>query len=194
MPLAVTVHPSGAPPSNSACHATISSVPVPLTLSDSDERLKAAPNPSVAEFASPANAGVAPPPPVGGGEGAGVREGLGDAKTLPWPSSSHSTRAPLLALIHSTSACRSPLNSPTPTTCHGGEHPGPQVQERMVIAMTLPWPSNSHAPRTPLLAFDHSTSAYPSPLKSPTPTTCHGGEHPGHQVQARPGVAMTLPR
>src|SRR5262249_58026937 len=46
-------------------------VPVPLTLSDSDERLKAAPAPSVAEFASPANAGVAPPP-VGGGEGAGV--------------------------------------------------------------------------------------------------------------------------
>ena len=70
--MAVTVHPSGKPPSNSACHATISSVPVPLTLSDSDERLKAAPDPSVAECASPTNAGVTPPPPVGGGDGAGV--------------------------------------------------------------------------------------------------------------------------
>src|SRR5215475_14113038 len=173
MPLAVTVHASGASPSNSACHATISSVPVPLTLSDSDERLKAAPNPSVAECASPANAGVAPPPPVGGGEGAGVRERLGDAMTLPWPSSSHSTRAPLLALIHSTSAYRSPLKSPTPTTCHGGEHPGPQVQERPGAAMTLPWPSSSHSTRAPLLASNHSTSACRSPLKSPAPTTRH---------------------
>src|SRR5215467_15915821 len=51
--------------------------------------------------------------------------------------------------------------------------------------MTLPWPSSSHAPSTPLLASNQSTSAYPSPLKSPTPTTCHGGEHPEPQVRER---------
>ena len=81
--MAVTVQPSGKPPSYSACHATRSRLPVPLTLSDSDERLKAAPDPSVAEFASPANAGGAPPPVggkgagVGDGEGAGVGDGAG---------------------------------------------------------------------------------------------------------------------
>src|SRR5215470_19163044 len=112
---------------------------------------------------------------------------------FPWPSSSHAASSPLLALNQSTSACPSPLKSPTPTTCHGGEHPAPQVRERMEVAMTLPWPSGSHAPRTPLLALNQSTSACPSPLTSPTPTTCHGGEHPAPQVSERMDVAMSLP-
>src|SRR5215467_1745012 len=91
--------------------------------------------------------------------------------TLPWPSSSHSLSCPVLALNQSTSACPSPLKSPTPTTCHSGEHPEPQVRERLGVAMTLPWPSSSHSTRAPLFALNHSTSAYPSPLKSPTPAT-----------------------
>ena len=93
--------------------------------------------------------------------------------TLPWPSSSHAPRAPLLALNQSTSAYPSPLKSPTPTTCHDEEHPGPQVQERPGVVMTLPWPSSSHSTRAPLLALNQSTSACLSPLKSPTPTACH---------------------
>src|SRR5215475_12193486 len=113
--------------------------------------------------------------------------------TLPRPSSSHAPRSPPLALNQSTSACPSPLKSPTPTTCHGGEHPAPQVRERMEVAMTLPWPFSSHTPSPPVFALNQSTSACPSPLKSPTPTTCHGGEHPEPQVMERMGVDMTLP-
>src|SRR5215510_14550545 len=120
-------------------------------------------------------------------------ERTGVAMTLPWPASSHSPRTPVFALNQSTSACQSPLKSPTPTTCHGGEHPAPQVRERVEVALTLPWPSSSHSPRAPLLALNQSTSACPSPLKSPTPTTRHGGEHPAPQVMDRTGVAMTLP-
>src|SRR5215468_7194649 len=105
--------------------------------------------------------------------------------TLPWPSSSHAPRTPLLGLNQSTSANPSPLKSPTPTTCHGGEHPAPQVRERIEVAMTLPWPSSSHSPSSPVLALNQSTSACPSPLKSPTPTTCHGGEHPAPQRKER---------
>src|SRR5260221_14557085 len=62
MPLAVTVHPSGEPPSNSACHAASSSVFAPLTFSESVARLNAAPAPSVAEFASPTKTGIDPLP------------------------------------------------------------------------------------------------------------------------------------
>src|SRR5262247_3362925 len=120
-------------------------------------------------------------------------ERMGVAMTLPWPSSSHSPRAPLLALNQSTSACPSPLKSPTPTTRHGGEHPAPQGMDRTGVAMTLPWPSSSHSPRAPLLALNHSTSACPSPLKSPTPTTRHGGEHPEPHVRERLGAAATWP-
>src|SRR6516165_4095732 len=96
------------------------------------------------------------------------------ARTLPWPSSSHSLSCPVLALNQSTSACPSPLKSPTPTTCHGGEHPEPQVMERMGFASTLPSPSSSHSLSCPVLALNQSTSACPSPLKSPTPTTSSG--------------------
>src|SRR5215467_10357690 len=97
---------------------------------------------------------------------------------LPWPSSSHPPRTPLLTLNQSTSACPSPLKSPTPTTCHGGEHPAPQVRERFTRARTLPSPSSSHAVRIPLKVSNESTSTCPSPLKSPTPTTW---PHPGRQ-------------
>src|SRR5215831_104023 len=112
---------------------------------------------------------------------------MGVARTLLWPSNSHSLRAPLFALNQSTSAYPSPLKSPTPTTCHCGEHPEPQVLERIGVAMTLPWPSSSHSLRSPALPLNQSTSAYPSPLKSPTPTTCHCGEHPEPQVLERMG-------
>src|SRR5262245_65712849 len=111
--------------------------------------------------------------------------------TLPRPSSSHSPRAPLLASNHSRSAYPSPLKSPTPTICHGGEHPGPQVQERPGAAMTLPWPSSSHSSSAPLLASNHSRSAYPSPLKSPTPTTCHDGCAPAPHVHTSPVTTTT---
>src|SRR5215467_1488037 len=90
--------------------------------------------------------------------------------TWPWPSSSHSARVPVAALNQSTSACPSPLKSPTPTTRHCGEHSAPQVRERLGAAMTLPWPSSSHSARVPVAALNQSTSACPSPLKSPTPT------------------------
>src|SRR5215471_10624075 len=113
--------------------------------------------------------------------------------TLPWPSNSHAPRTPLSALNQSTSVCPSPLKSPTPTTCHGGEHPEPQVRERNWGAMTWPWPSSSHAPSWPLLALNQSTSVCPSPLKSPTPTTCHGGEHPEPRARERIVGAMTWP-
>src|SRR5215475_8901594 len=122
-----------------------------------------------------------------------VRERMEVAMTLAWPSSNHSPSSPVFALNQSTSVCPSPLKSPTPTTCHGGEHPAPQVRERMGAAMTLPRPSSSHSPSSPVFALNQSTSACPSPLKSPTPTTCHGGEHPEPQVMERMGVDMTLP-
>src|SRR5215471_13817876 len=117
----------------------------------------------------------------------------GNAMTLLWPSSSHTSRAPVSVLNQSTSANPSPLKSPTPTTRHGGEHPEPQPAERPGNAMTLFWPSNSHTSRPPVAVLNQSTSANPSPLKSPTPTTCHGGEHPKPQPAERPGNARTLP-
>src|SRR5262252_5237060 len=117
-----------------------------------------------------------------------VRERLGAAMTWPWPSSSHSARVPVAVSNQSTSANPSPLKSPTPRTCHRGEHPKPHVRERLAAAMTLPWPSSSHSARVPVLALNQSTSACPSPLKSPTPTTCHGGEHPEPQVGERCGA------
>src|SRR5215467_3881469 len=112
--------------------------------------------------------------------------------TWPWPSSSHAPRTPLLALNQSTSACPSPLKSPTPTTRHSGEHPEPQVRERTGVAMTLPWLPSSHSARAPVFALNQSTSTCPSPLKSPTPTTCPR-EHPEPQVLERLGIAVTLP-
>src|SRR5580765_2144937 len=72
VPLSVTLQASSRPPSNSACHAASSSVFVPATFSTSVARLNAAPAPSVAELASPANAGTTPLPPAGGVDGAGV--------------------------------------------------------------------------------------------------------------------------
>src|SRR5215813_10825858 len=120
------------------------------------------------------------------------RERMEVAMTLAWPSSSHSPSSPVCALTQGTSACPSPLKSPAPTTCHGGEHPEPQGRERMEVAMTLAWPSSSHSPSSPVAALNQSTSACPSPLKTPTPPTCDGGENPEPQRRERMEVAMTL--
>src|SRR5215467_10195356 len=98
---------------------------------------------------------------------------------------------PVTVLNQSTSANPSPLKSPTPTTCHGGEHPEPQPAARPGNAMTLLCPSNSHTSNAPVSVLNQSTSANPSPLKSPAPTTCHGGEHPKPHPAERPGNART---